>query len=29
MKAVQQLRVGWSLATESGMAFEGNAYTTP
>ena len=29
MKAVQQLRVGWSLATESGMAFEGSAYTTP
>ena len=29
MKPVQQLRVGWSLATESGQAFEGNAYTTP
>jgi cytochrome c551/c552 len=29
MKPVQQLRIGWSLATESGQAFEGTAYTTP
>ncbi len=29
IRPVQQLRVGWSLATESGQTFEGNAYTTP
>ena len=29
MKPVMQLRVGWSLATAEGKAFEENAYTTP
>jgi mono/diheme cytochrome c family protein len=29
MKPVMQLRVGWSLATADGLAFEENAYTTP
>ncbi len=29
MKPVQQLRIGWSLATADGVAFEENAYTTP
>ncbi len=29
MKPVMQLRIGWSLATEDGKAFEENAYTTP
>lgn len=29
MKPVIQLRVGWSLATKEGLAFEQNAYTTP
>ncbi|MGB0580829.1 MAG: c-type cytochrome, partial [Limisphaerales bacterium] len=29
MKPVMQLRVGWSLATKKGKAFEKNAYTTP
>ncbi len=29
MKPVMQLRVGWSLATTSGVKFEENAYTTP
>jgi cytochrome c551/c552 len=29
MKPVQQLRIGWSLATADGLAFEGNGYTTP
>ncbi len=29
MKPVQQLRVGWSLATAAGAAFDDNAYTTP
>jgi glucose/arabinose dehydrogenase/mono/diheme cytochrome c family protein len=29
MKPVMQLRIGWSLATADGMAFEENAYTTP
>ncbi len=28
MKPVQQFRVGWSLATADGIAFEDNAYTT-
>lgn len=29
MTPVMQLRVGWSLATAAGAAFEENAYTTP
>ena len=29
MKPVMQLRVGWSLATRDGLAFEENGYTTP
>ncbi|MBL9202965.1 MAG: hypothetical protein JNL39_20810, partial [Opitutaceae bacterium] len=29
LKPVQQLRVGWSLATAAGAAFDDNAYTTP
>ena len=29
MKPVMQLRVGWSLATTDGLAFEENGYTTP
>jgi glucose/arabinose dehydrogenase/cytochrome c2 len=29
MKPVMQMRVGWSLATASGMKFEENAYFTP
>jgi len=29
MKPVEQLRVGWSLATSAGVSFEENAYTTP
>lgn len=29
MKPVMQLRVGWSLATREGVAFEENGYTTP
>ena len=29
MKPVMQLRVGWSLSTSAGQAFEKNAYTTP
>ncbi|MBL9187309.1 MAG: hypothetical protein JNK23_07525 [Opitutaceae bacterium] len=29
MKPVEQLRVGWSLATTAGLAFDDNAYTTP
>lgn len=29
MKPVMQLRIGWSLATQSGLLFEKNAYTTP
>ena len=29
MKPVDQLRVGWSLATAAGAAFANNAYTTP
>jgi mono/diheme cytochrome c family protein len=29
MKPVMQLRIGWSLATKGGLAFEENAYTTP
>ena len=29
MKPVMQLRVGWSLKTATGKAFEKNAYTTP
>ncbi|MEY2877878.1 MAG: hypothetical protein RLZZ15_258, partial [Verrucomicrobiota bacterium] len=29
MKPVMQLRVGWSLATAAGLAFDENAYTTP
>jgi len=29
MKPVMQLRIGWSLATADGEAFEKNAYTTP
>ncbi len=29
LKPVQQLRVGWSLATAAGKTFEENAYTTP
>ncbi|MBT5813358.1 MAG: c-type cytochrome [Opitutales bacterium] len=29
IKPVMQLRIGWSLATEDGKAFEENAYTTP
>ncbi len=28
MKPVQQFRIGWSLATANGAAFEGNGYTT-
>jgi len=29
LKPVQQLRVGWSLATAAGVAFDENGYTTP
>ena len=29
LKPVQQLRVGWSLATAAGATFDDNAYTTP
>ncbi len=29
MKPVMQLRIGWSLATNEGLGFEENAYTTP
>jgi mono/diheme cytochrome c family protein len=29
MKPVQQLRIGWSLATAEGRAFEDNSYLTP
>ncbi len=29
MKPVMQLRMGWSLKTVNGIAFEDNAYTTP
>jgi mono/diheme cytochrome c family protein len=29
MTAAMQLRIGWSLAADSGKAVEGNAYTTP
>ncbi len=29
LKPVEQLRVGWSLATATGAAFDDNAYTTP
>lgn len=29
MKPVQQLRIGWSLATAAGLAFDENAYTSP
>jgi glucose/arabinose dehydrogenase/cytochrome c2 len=29
MKPVMQMRIGWSLETEAGNAFENNAYTTP
>jgi len=29
IKPVMQLRVGWSLATADGLAFEENGYTTP
>ena len=29
MKPVEQMRVGWSLATTDGEKFEGNAYFTP
>ncbi|MDA0350336.1 MAG: cytochrome c [Verrucomicrobia bacterium] len=29
MKPVMQLRIGWSLETRQGKAFENNAYTTP
>ncbi len=29
LKPVMQLRVGWSLATKEGLAFDENAYTTP
>jgi glucose/arabinose dehydrogenase/mono/diheme cytochrome c family protein len=29
MKPVEQLRIGWSLATADGTSFDENAYTTP
>jgi mono/diheme cytochrome c family protein/glucose/arabinose dehydrogenase len=29
MKPVMQIRIGWSLATAAGAAFEDNGYTTP